>query len=39
MQKSLNKNEITMSVFTDYSKAFDIIQNEALIKKFANLNF
>ena len=39
MQKSLNKNEITMSVFTDYSKAFDIIQNEAVIKKLANLNF
>ena len=28
-----------MSVFIDYSKAFDTIQHEALIKKSANLNF
>ena len=27
-----------MSVFTDYSKAFEIIQHEALIKKLVNLN-
>ena len=28
-----------MSVFIDYSKAFDTIQHETLIKKLANLNF
>ena len=39
IQKTLNKNEITMSVFIDYSKAFDTIQHETLIKKLANLNF
>ena len=28
-----------MSAFIDYSKVFDRIQHEALIKKLANLNF
>ena len=28
-----------MSVFVDYSKAFDTIQHETLIKKLTNLNF
>ena len=27
IQKALNKNEITMSVFIDYSKAFDTMVN------------
>ena len=37
-QKALNKNKITMSVFTDYSKALDTIQHEILMKivKLAN---
>ena len=39
IQKALNKNETTMSVFIDYSKALDAIQHETLIKKLANLNF
>ena len=39
IQKALYKNEITMSVFIDYSKASDTIQHERLIKKLANLNF
>ena len=39
IQKALNKNEITMSVFVDYSKVFDTIQHEILIKKLVNLNF
>ena len=39
IEKALNKNEITMSVFIDYSKAFDTIQHETLIKKLAKLNF
>ena len=36
IQKALNKNEITMSVFIEYSKAFDTIQHETLIKKLTN---
>ena len=39
IQKALNKNEITMSVLIDYSKAFDTIEHETLIKKLVNLNF
>ena len=39
IQKALNKNEITMSVFIGYSRAFDTIHLETLIKKLANLNF
>ena len=39
IEKALNKNEITMSVLIDYSKAFDTIQHETLIKELANLNF
>ena len=39
MQKALNKNEITMTVFIDYSKAFDTVEYEKFIKKLANLNF
>ena len=31
-QKALNKNKITMSVLTDYSKALDTIQHEILMK-------
>ena len=39
IQKALNKNKITMSVFIDYSKALDKIQHEKHIKKVANFNF
>ena len=39
IRKALNKKEITMSLFTDYSKAFDTVQHETLIKKLENLNF
>ena len=39
IQKALNKNGITMSVFIDYSKAFDTIQHEIPIKKLVNFNF
>ena len=38
IQKALNKNEMTMSVFIDYSKAFGTIQHQTLIKKLANVN-
>lgn len=33
IQKALNRNEITMSVFIDYSKAFDTIDHQNLLKK------
>ena len=39
MQKTLNKNRTTMSVFIDYSKALDTIQYEKHIKKVGNINF
>ena len=39
IQKALNKNEITMSVLIAYSKAFDTIEHEMLIKKLVNFNF
>ena len=39
IQKALNKSKITMSVFIDYSKAFDTVQHETLIKKLTNLYF
>ena len=38
IQKALNRNEITMSVMIDYSKAFDTIDHECLIRKLS-LNF
>ena len=39
IRKALNKKEFTISLFTDYSKAFDTVQHETLIKKLENLNF
>ena len=39
IQNALNKNEITVSVFIDYSKTFDTIQHGTLIKDLANLRF
>ena len=39
IQKALNRNEITMSVTTDYSKASDTIDHETLIRKLVSLNF
>ena len=39
IQKALNRNEITMSVVIDYSKAFEIIIHEFLIRKLVSLNF
>ena len=38
IQKALNRNEITMSVTTDYSKASDTIDHETLIRKLVSLN-
>ena len=39
IQKALNRNEITMSVMIDYSKTFDTIDHESLIRKLVSLNF
>ena len=39
IRKTLNKKQITMSSFINYSKAFDTVQHETLIKKLENLNF
>ena len=39
IQKALNRNEITMSVMIDYSKASDTIDHETLIRKLVSLNF
>ena len=36
--KSMKKGEVTISVFADYSKAFDTIDYEILIKKLHKLN-
>ena len=38
IQKALNRNEVTMSVMTDYSKAFDTIDHESLIRKLVSLS-
>ena len=37
--KALKASEITLAVFTDYSKAFDNIDFSVLIKKMHTLNF
>ena len=39
IQKALNRNEVTTSILIDYSKAFDTIDHETLLKKLVNLNF
>ena len=35
---AMNKGEITISVFADYSKAFDTIDFKKLLRKLKNLN-
>ena len=37
--KSMNKNEVTIAVMIDYSKAFDTIDHSILIRKLSRLGF
>ena len=39
IRKALNRNEITMSVINDFSKAFDTINHKTLLEKLVSLNF
>ena len=39
IKKAMKTSEITLAVFTDYSKAFDTIDFSVLIKKMHTLNF
>ena len=38
IRKALNRNEITISVLIDYSKAFDTINHKTLLEKLVSLN-
>ena len=39
IKRAMKASEITLTVFTDYSKAFDTIDFSVLIKKMHTLNF
>ena len=39
IQKAMNNTEVTLSVFADYSKAFDTVDHQVLIEKLHSLNF
>ena len=39
IRKSMNKNEITLAVMIDYSKAFDTIDHSIMVRKLLNLGF
>ena len=39
IRKALNRNEITISVLIDYSKAFDTINRKTFLEKLVSLNF
>ena len=37
--RSMSKGELTLSIFSDYSKAFDTVQYNTIIRKLHNLGF
>ena len=39
IRKAFNRNEITISVLIDYSKAFDTINHKTFLEKLVSLNF
>ena len=39
IRKAMNKNEITLAVMIDYSKAFDTIDHSIMVRKLLNLGF
>ena len=39
IQKAMNRNEVTLSLFADYSKAFDTVSHKVLLRKLHSLQF
>ena len=39
IQKAMNRNEVTLSLFTDYSKVFDTVDHKTLLYKLHSLQF
>ena len=39
IQKAMNRNEVTLSLFADYSKAFDTVDHKTLLHKLHSLQF
>jgi len=39
IRKAMNKNEITLAIMIDYSKAFDTIDHSIMVRKLRNLGF
>ena len=37
--KSMNRSEITMAIFADYSKAFDTVNHSAILENLIKLGF
>ena len=35
----MNRSEVTFSILTDYSKAFDTVDQRILLEKLQNMNF
>ena len=39
IEKAMNRNEVTLSLFTDYSTAFDTVDHKNLLHKLHSLQF
>ena len=39
IRTAMNRSEVTLSILTDYSKAFDTIEHNTLLEKLQNINF